>query len=228
VTAPSPSGAPAETRTAAPVLPGTRGLPGARRVPPCDDGRPSTLLGTALSTSKGRSSDRSHAPCRNGTSRFRPESSHRKRAKPAASIPHRRNSRDSRLRQGFGVARRSATREGGLSNETWQPPAVARPVCLDAKRLEVDDDPGEGAVGRTPRLIRRRRLGHASVYGGSRTTCRTCRCRGGGWSLSENNGSICVVLQALLAGQNTHNATMISSQGLTSGLGLVAVYADRR
>ena len=64
MTAPSPSGAPAETRTAAPVLPGTRRLPGARRVPPCDDGRPSTLLETALSTSKGRSSDTSHAPRR--------------------------------------------------------------------------------------------------------------------------------------------------------------------
>jgi hypothetical protein len=45
----------------------------------------------------------------------------------------------------------------------------------------VDDDPVQGAVRRTPRLVRRRRLGHAFVYGGSRATSHTRRRRGAGW-----------------------------------------------
>ena len=56
---------------------------------------------------------------------------------PPARHPHVRKSRNSRLRQGFGEARRSATREGGLFDEARQTLAVAQVRCLRAERLEV-------------------------------------------------------------------------------------------
>ncbi len=58
-------------------------------------------------------------------------------ANPAARHPHVKKSRNSRLRQGFGEARRSATREGGLFNESRQPLPIPQVRRLRAERLEV-------------------------------------------------------------------------------------------
>jgi hypothetical protein len=46
-----------------------------------------------------------------------------------------------------------------------------------------------GALRRRPRLIGRRGLGHASVYGESRATCHTCRCQGAGWIRRQHKKS---------------------------------------
>ena len=73
----------------------------------------------------------------NGTSRSSRQSGHRNRANPAARHPHVKKSRNSRLRQGFGEARRSATREGGLFDQPRQPLSVAQVRRLRPERLEV-------------------------------------------------------------------------------------------
>jgi hypothetical protein len=76
--------------------------------------------------------------------------------------PQRRNSRNSRLRQGFGEARRSATREGGLLDEPGQSFSVAQTRRQRAERLEViADHLIQHTLRGRPRLVLRRGGGHA-------------------------------------------------------------------
>jgi len=124
---------------------------------------PSTWLGMALSTVEG------------------PQRGQANTLILPARHPQCSNSRNSRLRQGFGEARRSATRVGGLLDKPGQPFPVAQTGGLHAEGFEVIADHLEhDALRRRPRLIGRRGLGHASAYGESRATCRTCHCQGAG------------------------------------------------
>ena len=88
------------------------------------------------------------------------------------------------------MARRSASREGGLLDEPGQPFPVAQTGSLRAEGLEViADHLVHDTLRRHPRLISRRGLGHASVYGESRATSHMRHRRGAGWIRLEQKKS---------------------------------------
>lgn len=135
---------------------GTPGRRDARPAPSCAGPRPSTALRTALSRVEGPQLGQNPRPLHEkATRRSVPHAEHRNRANPAASQPQRRYARNSRLRQGFGAARRSALREGGLLHESGQPFAATQGGGLGAERLEMlAYDLVEHALSRTPWAIR--------------------------------------------------------------------------
>jgi len=91
-----------------------------------------------------------------------------------------------KTREAAGQAPASQQRAKLLLDESGQPFPVAQTSGLRAEALEVmADHLVHDALRRHPRLIGRRGLGHASVYGESRATCRTCHCQRAGWSRLE-------------------------------------------
>jgi len=110
----------------------------------------------------------------NGTSRFRPQSSHRTRANPRASTPHPRNSRNS------------------CSTNRGRPrPSRARAAAARKASRQIQDDSIEGRVRGLPRLVAGGWMRHA--IGPSRVACQAKDPvkSGSNARSSENGGSSC-------------------------------------